>query len=140
MECGHRGKFCTTCLLLVLAFIAVCPDLASSAAMGASDYPFSRSSQFGTVPWYATRWGQYLIAAFLGGLFGSFFSQRFKKIRQWIFLGFLALGALFGTLAYPFLGNLVVFVVAAGLAYYNPQLHSQLSNHLQSPHSSILTC
>lgn len=118
MECGHRGKFCTTCLLLVLAFIAVCPDLASSAAMGASDYPFSRSSQFGTVPWYATRWGQYLIAAFLGGLFGSFFSQRFKKIRQWIFLGFLALGALFGTLAYPFLGNPVVFVVAAGLAYY----------------------
>lgn len=117
MECGHRGRFYATCLLLVLVFVALCPDLAISAAMAARDYPTFGSSST-SAPWYLARWSQHLIAACLGGLFGAFFSQRFKKYRRWIFLGFVVLAALLGSLANQFFGNAVIFIFAGGLAYY----------------------
>ena len=112
MECGHQSRFSATCLLLVLVFVALCPDLAISAAMATRENPFF-GSQVANEPWYATRWGQLIIAAVLGGLFGTFFSQQFKEIRKWVLLVFAALTALAATVFNQFLGNVVVFVVAA---------------------------
>ena len=116
MKCEHRSRFYTTCLLLLLALVAVCPDLAISAVMATRENPFF-GSQVANESWYATRWGQLIIAAFLGGLFGVFFSQQFKEIRKWVLLVFAALTALAAAVFNQFLGNLVVFVVSAGIAY-----------------------
>ena len=112
--------------LIVLLFIIVWADLSFARQQGVG-IPFSNPLSSGISgnqvmnsgsAWSDSRWWQHSIAALLGAFVGGFFSQSFRKYRRWITLGLIILGALSGTVASMFLGNIVIFILSAGVVYY----------------------
>ena len=61
---------------------------------------------------------QHLLAAFLGALFGTFFSQKLRKFRRWLLLAAVALGLLLAIIGSPITGNIASFIAGFAAAWY----------------------
>lgn len=110
---------------LFVAFL-VWPAAAAWAQYGYGQGPF-----FDQGPGFWSRMGWHVVAAILGGIVGAFFSQKFRKYRRWIFLGFVGLGAVLAILLTNAWGHFVCFILAAGAAWFF--LRDQVKKRLAVP-------
>ncbi len=69
-------------------------------------------------PWYMQRMVQHILSALFGAITGAFFSQKLRKFRRWLILACIVLGAIVGVIANVFIGNMVFYLIAAGVAWY----------------------
>ena len=111
VETNYQKKLCAAVFVVTLLILACV-----SHSQAAYPYDFESGSSYGGSSIWQ-RILQHLFAAILGGIMGSFFSQRFKKYRRWFFLASIAVGALVGIYSNIYLGNIAFFILGFTVAY-----------------------
>ena len=87
------------------------------ASQSLAAYPYSSGFDPYAEPTFGARFIQHLLAALFGAILGAFFSEKFKEHRRWVFLMFLAIGAIVGTITSVFFGNVAFFFLGFIVAY-----------------------
>jgi len=117
MKRVYREGLILAGLIFVLVIIAWVDQSWARYEGGDPFMPRSQPSD-GWLSLLFNRLWQHLFAAFLGGLLGVFFSQRFRQHRRWALIGLSILGALIGVWTSVAFGNMAIFILCFGLAYY----------------------